>query len=288
MRTESRAASPDRGQQPDQPPSGVSTALDSPHGEARRKAYDTAMIEIPSLLSHSAHRAPPLWRRSRDLLCCLAALPLLALAALVMTALTALVSPGPVIFRQKRIGHRGREFMLYKFRTMHVGADHTAHQNHFKQLVDTNAPMQKLDAQDDARVLPGGRLLRASGLDELPQLINVLRGDMSLIGPRPCLPTEFAHYLPAQRARTDTAPGLTGLWQVSGKNRTTFEEMIRLDLEYVRHASPLLDLKIMLLTPVALIGQIIDVQRRRRSNAPAARHAVPPFPALSPSQPKSA
>lgn len=207
-------------------------------------------------------------RRTLDLLGCLLALPLLCLTAIAMSLVTALVSPGPVIFRQRRVGHRGREFMIYKFRTMHVGADTAAHQHHFKELVDSKAPMVKLDARRDARLLPGGWLLRASGLDELPQIINVLRGEMSLVGPRPCLPSEFAHYHPEQRERVNVLPGLTGLWQVSGKNRITFEEMIRLDIHYMHHASLLLDLKIILLTPIALIAQINDTRLRRRDSAP--------------------
>jgi lipopolysaccharide/colanic/teichoic acid biosynthesis glycosyltransferase len=165
--------------------------------------------------------------------------------------------------------------MIFKFRTMHVGADTSAHQNHFKELVDSKAPMVKLDARHDRRLLPGGWLLRASGLDELPQIINVLRGEMSLVGPRPCLPTEFAHYLPEQRKRVDALPGLTGLWQVSGKNRTTFEEMIRLDLHYTRHASLWLDLKIIFLTPMALVQQINDIRERRNATAPAVQGSRP-------------
>jgi lipopolysaccharide/colanic/teichoic acid biosynthesis glycosyltransferase len=212
-------------------------------------------------------------RRALDLLGCVLALPLLCLAALAMAVVTALVSPGPVIFRQRRIGHRGRGFMIFKFRTMHVGSDHSAHQNHFKELVDSKAPMAKLDGRRDARLLPGGRILRASGLDELPQIINVLRGEMSLVGPRPCLPTEFFHYLPEQRERFATLPGLTGLWQVSGKNRTTFEEMIRLDIRYAHQASFLLNLKIILLTPLVLIRQLSETRRRLQTVAATDRDA---------------
>lgn len=196
--------------------------------------------------------------RGLDLFCCCLILPLLCFVALGMAVAIFLSSPGPVIFRQRRIGYRGREFMLYKFRTMQLGADTTAHQNHFKVLVDSRAPMEKLDQHRDPRLLPGGRFLRASGLDELPQIINVLRGEMSLVGPRPCLPSEFRHYQPTQRSRVNALPGMTGLWQVSGKNHTTFEEMIRLDIHYVQHASFLLNLKIILLTPVVLIRQTVE------------------------------
>jgi hypothetical protein len=147
--------------------------------------------------------------------------------------------------------------MMFKFRTMTVNADQAAHQNHFKQYIGVNIPMVKLDAVRDARLIPGGWLLRATGLDELPQIINVIRGDMSLVGPRPCLPSEFADYMPAQRERVNAVPGLTGLWQVSGKNRTTFAEMIRLDIHYARHTSLLLNLRIIALTPLALGSQVI-------------------------------
>jgi hypothetical protein len=128
------------------------------------------------------------------------------------------------------------------------GSDTAVHEAHVARLMESNGPMTKLDAHGDARLIPFGRLLRAAGLDELPQLINVLRGEMSLVGPRPCLPTEYDKHLPWQKDRFHTLPGLTGLWQVSGKNRTTFSEMIDLDLQYVQTRSLRLDLKILLKT----------------------------------------
>jgi lipopolysaccharide/colanic/teichoic acid biosynthesis glycosyltransferase len=204
-------------------------------------------------------------KRVLDILCCLAALPILGVAALLVAALTSLTSPGPIFFRQERVGYRGRRFRLYKFRTMHVSAETTSHQNHFAELVRSNTPMQKLDARGDSRLIFGGWLLRASGLDELPQIINVLRGEMSLVGPRPCIPYEYDQYSHAQRERFHAAPGLTGLWQVSGKNRTTFEEMVQFDIEYARNQSLALDLKIMLLTLPALLIQISDVRKAKRS-----------------------
>jgi lipopolysaccharide/colanic/teichoic acid biosynthesis glycosyltransferase len=179
-------------------------------------------------------------------------------------AVTKVISPGPILFRQERVGWRGRRFHLYKFRTMSVGADTAVHRSYVRQLMASNAPMVKLDARRDARLIPGGRWLRASGLDELPQLINVLRGEMSLVGPRPCLPGEFDHVAPTEGgARSDAVPGLTGLWQVSGKNRTTFQEMIRLDVHYARHVSLLLDLKIIVLTPLVLARQLSELRLKR-------------------------
>jgi len=208
--------------------------------------------------------AMPAWKRSVDLLFCLLSLPVLAVSALMMLAVTKVISPGPILFRQERVGWRGRRFHLYKFRTMSVGADTAVHRSYVRQLMASNAPMVKLDARRDARLIPGGRWLRASGLDELPQLINVLRGEMSLVGPRPCLPGEFDHVAPTEGgARSDAVPGLTGLWQVSGKNRTTFQEMIRLDVHYARHVSLLLDLKIIVLTPLVLARQLSELRLKR-------------------------
>ena len=212
----------------------------------------------------------PLWKRTIDISCCLLALPLFAILALIMTIVTKLLAPGPVLFRQERVGCMGRRFWIYKFRTMYVGSDTNGHQNYVKDLIHTNAPMAKLDAKGDSRMIPGSWLLRASGLDELPQIINVLRGDMSVVGPRPCIPTEYEAYLPWQRQRCMAMPGLTGLWQVSGKNRTTFEEMIRLDIRYGQTKSFFLDVKIILFTVPALVVQIADT-RRGRKTAPVAK-----------------
>jgi lipopolysaccharide/colanic/teichoic acid biosynthesis glycosyltransferase len=127
-------------------------------------------------------------------------------------------------------------------------------------------------------LIPGGWLLRASGLDELPQLLNVLNGDMSLVGPRPCLPYEYENYSPWQKERFNSTPGLTGLWQVSGKNRTTFEEMIRLDHAYTENLSLWLDAKIILLTVPALLLQIGDVRSARTRKTPGQQQRFSPFP----------
>jgi len=220
----------------------------------------------------------PPWKRTIDLVGCALALPFLALGTLVMAIVTKRVSPGPVFFRQERVGLRGRRFKIYKFRTMNVGADTSVHQTYLKDLIGTNAPMVKLDASGDGRLIPGTWLLRASGLDELPQIINVLRGEMSLVGPRPCIPSEFDHYLPWQRQRCDAVPGLTGLWQVSGKNRTTFEQMIRFDIQYARELSLWLDLKIIFLTVPALLVQICDTRRARKSPAKPSHQSAPLVP----------
>lgn len=151
--------------------------------------------------------------------------------------------------------------MCFKFRTMYVGADSAIHEGHVNYLVNSNTPMVKMDAKGDSRIIPFGVLLRSSGLDELPQIINVLRGEMSLVGPRPCIPYEYEKYLPWQRERFNAAPGLTGLWQVNGKNKTTFNEMIRLDINYVRNKTLWLDLKIIFKTIPAVINQMKSTRR---------------------------
>jgi lipopolysaccharide/colanic/teichoic acid biosynthesis glycosyltransferase len=128
--------------------------------------------------------------------------------------------------------------------------------------------MAKLD-RDDPRLIPLGRMLRSSGLDELPQFFNVLHGEMSVVGPRPCTPQEYEAFTPAQRTRSETLPGLTGLWQVSGKNHTTFNEMIELDLRYLKTSCFWLDVCIVLLTPMVLMGQILETIIDRPANAPS-------------------
>ena len=154
-----------------------------------------------------------------------------------------IVSKGPVLFRQERVGYLGQRFMCFKFRTMFVNSDTNVHQGHLDQLMDSDAPLIKMDSKGDPRIIPFGKLLRATGLDELPQLLNVLRGEMSLVGPRPCLPYEYNKYQRWQKERFNTLPGLTGLWQVGGKNKTTFTEMICLDIRYARTRTLWLDLK---------------------------------------------
>jgi lipopolysaccharide/colanic/teichoic acid biosynthesis glycosyltransferase len=198
---------------------------------------------------------PPRWKRLTDILLALSALLLLSLLMAGIAILIKSVSPGPLLFRQERVGFRGRRFLLYKFRSMHVNAASHAHQQHLAALMQTNQRLHKLD-QRDPRLIPGGKLLRASGLDELPQLFNVLRGDMSLIGPRPCVSYEYEQFHAWHKRRFHVYPGLTGLWQVSGKNETTFQEMMRLDNAYTLHLSFTQDLWILLRTVPVLVGQV--------------------------------
>jgi lipopolysaccharide/colanic/teichoic acid biosynthesis glycosyltransferase len=287
-------------------------------------------------------------------------LPLMALIALAVR----LTSSGPILFTQERIGLRRKPFVCFKFRTMKTAADTAVHRQHIDQLISSNRPMIKLDNRGDKRLTPIGPILRATGLDELPQLLNVIRGDMSLVGPRPCMPYEYTQYcqshqdrikkrnnftpnselqapsselqalsaalhapndrlpetgdrrpetghrLPATssqplnastpqqliattiqqtaapssalsaltsaacecfgrdgfcyKERWDTLPGLTGYWQVSGKNRTTFDEMMRLDVFYARNQSLWLDLKIIFMTIPALVTQVQDTRKAKQ------------------------
>jgi lipopolysaccharide/colanic/teichoic acid biosynthesis glycosyltransferase len=198
----------------------------------------------------------PVAKRLLDLLCLLLALPTLLPIFAIIGLLIKIVSPGPVFFRQERVGFMGRKFWIFKFRTMRVNAETETHQNHLKQLIQSDKPMEKIDAKGDPRIIKFGRFLRSSGLDELPQLINVLRGEMSLVGPRPCTPYEYEQFQPWHKQRFQTLPGLTGLWQVSGKNRTTFNAMINLDIKYAKEWSVWLDLKIMLMTFPVLLSQV--------------------------------
>jgi lipopolysaccharide/colanic/teichoic acid biosynthesis glycosyltransferase len=216
-------------------------------------------------MKNSKKNGLPNWKRALDVAAILMALPLLLPLAVVIGLLIRLVSTGPILFKQERVGYRGSRFMCLKFRTMFCGAETVTHQGHLQQLMHSNVPMTKMDAKGDSRIIPFGKLLRSSGLDELPQLLNVLKGEMSLVGPRPCLPYEAAKYLPWQLERFNAAPGLTGLWQVSGKNRTTFTRMIQLDIEYARTKNLFLDLKIIVKTIPALLVQMWDVRQQKKA-----------------------
>jgi len=173
--------------------------------------------------------------------------PLMTLIALAIR----LDSRGPVVFKQVRVGRDGEEFVVYKFRTMREDAEDT--KGHLSDLNEAQGPIFKI--RDDPRCTRVGRFLRRSSLDELPQLYNVLRGEMSLIGPRPPIPDEVKQYKSWQRRRLEASPGITGLWQVSGRSDLTFDEMVLLDLFYIENWSLLLDIKIALRTiPTIMLG----------------------------------
>ncbi|HZH91698.1 MAG TPA: sugar transferase [Pyrinomonadaceae bacterium] len=201
-------------------------------------------------------------KRGMDILVASLALAVLSPLWLIIAAVIKLDSPGGVFYKQERVGMDGRIFLFLKFRTMQSGSDDAAHRDYQRKYIagqsetnlgDETRPVYKL--RTDPRVTGVGRILRRLSLDELPQLLNVLRGDMSVVGPRPPIPYEVEAYELWHRKRLDMKPGLTGLWQVSGRNRLSFEEMVRLDLFYIENWSLLLDLKIILRTlPVMLRG----------------------------------
>ena len=209
--------------------------------------------------------ALPRWKRFIDLAMVILLIPVWLPVMTLVALWVAITSPGPVFYRQPRIGLKGRCFMLIKFRSMKVNVETRIHEAYLEYLISCDRPMIKLDATGDPRLILGGKFLRATGLEELRQIFNVLKGEMSLVGPRPCTVLEFERYAPEQRARVNALPGLTGLWQVNGKNQTTFREMIEMDIFYARNISLSLDLKVILLTLPAIIGQFSDsVQRLPR------------------------
>jgi lipopolysaccharide/colanic/teichoic acid biosynthesis glycosyltransferase len=195
-------------------------------------------------------------KRMMDVAASVTALVVLSPLFLLIAAAIKATSTGPVLFRQTRLGKHGKEFTFLKFRSMYVANDPQVHKHYTQQLIRGNAASTGVyKLQNDPRITPFGRFLRVSSLDELPQFINVLCGHMSLVGPRPPIPYEFECYHLWHRRRVlEIKPGITGLWQVNGRSRTTFDEMVRMDLQYVREQSFWLDLKILVKTPVAMVS----------------------------------
>ena len=191
--------------------------------------------------------------RALDLVARVALVLLLAPLLLLIALIVKLDSPGPVLFRQQRVGRGRRNFLVAKFRTMQHGADHDVHRDYMLALIESGTPAPKLAG--DARVTRFGAFLRRTSLDELPQLWNVLRGEMSLVGPRPPIPYEVDHYPPHWFERFHVKPGVTGLWQVSGRSEVSLEEMIELDVDYARRRSVLLNVWILLRTIPAVLSQ---------------------------------
>ena len=186
-----------------------------------------------ALPENGSSRADAVARRALDFALSLVALLLLLFPFAIVALLVRFDSPGPVLFIQRRVGKDGREFFVYKFRSMYMDAE-----QRLEILLGANertGPVFKM--RQDPRVTRVGRLLRKSSFDELPQLLNILRGEMSLVGPRPALPREVALYSPEHCLRLTVTPGLTGLWQVSGRANLTFEQAMDLDLEYIRRQS---------------------------------------------------
>jgi lipopolysaccharide/colanic/teichoic acid biosynthesis glycosyltransferase len=196
-------------------------------------------------------------KRAIDIVGSLIALAVLSPVFLVIAVMIKMTSDGPIFYRQRRLGKSGMEFTFLKFRSMYVANDSKIHKEFTQNLIRGNDgnPTGVYKIQKDPRVTRFGRILRASSLDELPQFINVLTGTMSLVGPRPPIPYEFECYQLWHRRRIlEAKPGITGLWQVHGRSRTTFDDMVRMDLQYIRERSLWIDLKILIKTPFAIIG----------------------------------
>ncbi len=186
---------------------------------------------------------------------------LLLVLAPVMAAVAIAIrldTPGPIVFRQARVGKNRRTFTFYKFRSMYHNADHTAHREFVTNLINGNGvthngqTVYKLTG--DRRITRVGAFIRKTSLDELPQLVNVLKGEMSLVGPRPPIPYEVAAYKEWHKRRLDVPPGLTGLWQVRARSAVSFDEMVMMDIEYVSRRSLLLDLEILARTVPAVVS----------------------------------
>lgn len=188
-------------------------------------------------------------KRFFDVILSLIGLVVLAIPFLIIAAFVKFCDGGPVLYTQERVGKDGKRFQIYKFRSMYVDADKLLEK--LKEQNEVTGPMFKM--KNDPRITSVGRFLRKTSLDELPQLWNVLRGDMSLVGPRPPLPREVAKYSEYDLQRLWVIPGCTGLWQATERNNVGFEEMVELDLEYIQKRSLLFDAKIILLTIVAII-----------------------------------
>jgi lipopolysaccharide/colanic/teichoic acid biosynthesis glycosyltransferase len=201
------------------------------------------------------------WKRPLDLV--LGTIALVAALPLILGLAVAVVldSEGPAFFGQERVGFRGRRFRMWKLRTMQLGCDEVSHQRTAAEwFAGRRADGDRYKTLADVRITRVGRRLRRTGLDELPQLLNVLLGHMSLVGPRPAIPYELVHYEPTYYRRLRVPPGITGLWQVTRRDRLCAAEMMELDLRYVREASALLDLKVLAMTAPALVASAADRQ----------------------------
>jgi exopolysaccharide biosynthesis polyprenyl glycosylphosphotransferase len=217
----------------------------------------------PDLAVGDSRKHSRMMKRAMDIVGSLLALLVLSPLFCFIAILVKLTSKGPAMFRQQRVGQYGKTFTFLKFRSMYVNNDAAQHQEYIKQLISGRAVRNEASKGsqgvfkivDDPRVTSIGRFLRRTSLDELPQFWNVLIGEMSLVGPRPPITYEVESYdLWHRRRLLEAKPGITGLWQVNGRSRVEFDEMVRLDLEYAKTWSPWLDLKIIARTPKAVVA----------------------------------
>ncbi len=237
-----------------------STALDN---EKMTQQLAGSLNESAGLTVRDRSRFGLLVKRTIDIVVSLLVLvfgfPFFLAIALLIKA----TSRGPVFFKQKRIGKNGRSFIMYKFRTMREGQDDAVHREFTQNFIQGKCPHSELDDSgakiykltNDTRITGIGGFLRRVSLDELPQFINILRGEMAIVGPRPPLPYEYECYEDWHKQRVKVKPGLTGLWQVQGRSSVPFDQMVRLDIHYIENWSLLMDMKIMMWTiPVMLAG----------------------------------
>jgi exopolysaccharide biosynthesis polyprenyl glycosylphosphotransferase len=224
-----------------------------PHSIARMELDEWGGFPLLSFSTTPTNEALMFVRRILDIVLASIILGIFGPLFMLPTAiLIKLTSPGPVLFKQKRCGLSGRQFVMYKFRSMVDNAEQLRVE--LEPLNEMDGPVFKVSR--DPRITAIGKIIRRRSIDELPQLFNVLRGDMSLVGPRPPLPQEVARYERWQRRRLSMKPGMTCLWQISGRNEVSFEDWMKLDLTYIDNWSLLLDLKILLKTvPVVLLGR---------------------------------
>ncbi len=234
-----------------------------PEGEQRRDTENASnLILYPDLLRQDPYQAARLFKRVIDVVGSTVGLIALSPILLIISFLIKTTSEGPVFFRQERMGLHGRKFVFLKFRTMQNGNDPGIHKKFVEDFIhcrggclETDGEGQKIfKIKRDPRVTRFGRLLRKTSLDELPQLYNVLKGEMSLVGPRPPIPYEYDTYNIWHKRRVlEIKPGITGLWQVWGRSSTNFDEMVRLDIHYLKEWSIWLDIKILMRTPLAML-----------------------------------
>lgn len=218
-------------------------------------------IPVIDLGQSNPHNLRRLIKRTFDTFTAIVALTLLSPLLLIVAIVIKLDSPGPVFYRQPRVGENGRLFTMFKFRSMKTGNNASVHRQHVAKLIQENLSVDQfggksLKLENDPRITWVGKIIRKTSIDELPQLINILRGEMSLVGPRPPLPYEVELYQDWHKRRLEALPGVTGIWQIKGRNRVSFDEMVRMDIEYIETQSFWLDVKILLQTPIAVIAGI--------------------------------
>lgn len=238
-----------------------------PNGEKADEdhTYEANPLFYPDLLEKALYKVFSLYvKRVIDIIGGIVGLIIFSPLFLIVPILIKVTSPGPVFFRQERLGQLGKKFVFLKFRTMHIDNDDGIHRNYISNLIDggniscddSEKPGNEgsFKIRNDPRVTMVGKFLRRTSLDELPQFINVLKGEMSLVGPRPPIPYECDKYKLWHMKRViEVKPGITGLWQVEGRSSTSFDEMVRLDLKYIREWSLWLDVKILLKTPCVVV-----------------------------------